>query len=159
MLQLFKTVPIVSELFRAGACPERATAYARDTVTLGWEDRLKARARRRSDGGSEFATVLARGTALRGGDALVVDELALVVVVVEAAEAVFVVRPANAEEWGRFGYQIGNSHQPLMIAGDVIVCADLPGMAQVLEQNGIPFERDVRPFTPLQASSDHRHEG
>lgn len=155
MLQLFNSIPIASELLRDEAIPPRASAYARDTITLGWEERIRARARRRSDGGAEFATTLPRGTVLRAGDALPIDELALVVFVVEREEAVFLVRPRSAAEWGLFGYQIGNSHQPMMISADAIVCADLPGMQQVLEHYNIPFERGTRAFTPAGGMADH----
>ena len=47
----------------------------------------------------------------------------------------------------------------MMIAADAIVCADLMGMAQVLEQHAIPFTRDTRPFTPMGFVADHRHAG
>ncbi|HEX4347344.1 MAG TPA: urease accessory protein UreE [Vicinamibacterales bacterium] len=147
----------MNDVCREDALPERARPYAADTITLGWEDRLKARARRRSDGGAEFATTLERGVVLSGGDVFVIDELALSVAVVERPEPVFVVRPKNAAEAALFGYQIGNSHQPLMITGDAIVCADLPGMEQILEQYGIPFERTSRPFTPVSGAADHSH--
>jgi urease accessory protein UreE len=159
MLELFKPVPVVSETYPPDALPARAQAYARDTITLGWEARLKTRARRRSDSGSEFATTLPRGTVLRAGDALVVDAIALVAIVVEREEAVFVVRPKDPAEWGLFGYHIGNSHQPVMITGTAIVCADLPGMAQILELHGIPFTRETQAFTPVSGLADHRHAG
>ena len=55
VLQVFKSLPVVHEVVREGALPASATGYARETVTLGWEERLKARGRRRSDGGTEFA--------------------------------------------------------------------------------------------------------
>jgi urease accessory protein len=157
MVHIFKSIPSVSETCRGEALPGRARAYARDTITLGWEDRMRGRARRRSDNGSEFATTLVRGTILRAGDGLVVDELELVVLVVERAEPVFVVRPTNPEEWGLFGYQIGNSHQPMMIADGAIVCADLPGMQQILEQHNIPFERAMSAFTPVGGAASHGH--
>lgn len=157
-MPLFKTIPVASEPYPADHLPSRARGYARDTITLGWEDRMRARARRRSDGGAEFATTLPRGTVLRSGDALVVDELGLAVFVVELAEPVLVVRPSAPGEWGLYGYQIGNSHQPMMIEAEVIICADLPGMEQVLVQCGIPFERETRPFTPISGAADHRHQ-
>ena len=158
MLQLFQPAPIaVSAVYRQDALPERALGYRRETMTLGWEERSKARARRRTDEGSVFATTLPRGTMLRAGDALVVDELALVVTIIERAEPVFLVHPRNSGEAALFAYYIGNSHQPVMIDRGVIVCADLPGMQQVLEQYGIPFARAERPFTPVSGMADHRH--
>ena len=127
-------------------------------MTLGWEERLKARARRRSDGGFEFATALPRGTVLRQDDCFVFDAQRIVVRVVEREEPMLVVRPKDHREWGVFAYHIGNSHQPVMIADDAIVCPDALGMDQLLKYHAIPFLRERRRFTPLGQSSDHQHQ-
>lgn len=161
MLQVFKPLPVAREVFRQDALPASARSYSRDTITLGWEERLRARGRRRSDAGLEFGTTLARGVALHGGDCLVIDEASTVVVVIERAEPVFVVTPASASQWALFAYHIGNSHQPVMITDSAIVCADVPGMEQVLQYHAIPFTRAVRPFTPVglaDGSLAHRHQ-
>jgi urease accessory protein len=158
MLQAFKSLPVVRDLHRA-ELPGSAARFARDTITLGWEDRLRVRGRRRSDGGIEFGTALARGTVLRGGDWLLIEALATAVAVVELEEPVFIIRPQSAAEWAAFGYHIGNSHQPLMITDTEIVCAVLPGITEVLNYHGIPFVRGLRPFTPLGLDRiGHRHQ-
>src|SRR5436190_313424 len=102
-------------------------------MTLGWEERLKTRGRRRSDRGFEFGLALPRGTVLRAGDAFVIDESRLVIEVVEQIERVFVVQPASCGEWASVAYQIGNGHQPLMITEDALVCPDLPGAEMLLQ--------------------------
>jgi urease accessory protein len=155
---LFGAIPTARDVYRTEALPERARRYGRDTLTLAWEARLKGRARRRSDAGVEFATVLPRGTQLVEGDCLLLDSARLVVRVVERPEPVFVVRPLTSREWALFGYHIGNSHQPIMILDDAIVCADVPGMEQVLTYHAIPFSRSHRCFTPVSAVADHRHQ-
>jgi urease accessory protein UreE len=155
VLRMFKPLPVVREVFRLDTLPDLARAAPRDTITLGWEERLKARARRRSDAGTEFGTALRRGTVLRQDDCLVLTDV--VVVVAERLEPVFVIRPATGAEWGLFAYQIGNSHQPLMIADDALVCPDVPGMRLVLEHHGIPFAPGERPFTPTAAVAGHEH--
>ena len=160
MLHAFRSIPVVREVTRGGI-PDAAAAFARDTTTLGWEDRLKARGRRRSDGGVEFGIALERGIVLREGDCFVLEHERLVVTVIEAAEAVFVIGPRTGQEWARFAYQIGNSHQPLMLTTTAIVCPDVPGMEQVLGYHGIPFVRAELPFTPLTSAGDlgaHRHQ-
>ena len=157
VLQVFKSLPVAHEVMREEALPASASAYARETISLGWEDRLKARGRRRSDDGTEFGTALPRGTILRAGDCLLCEPLARVFVVVEREEAVLVVVPRTPLEWGLFGYYIGNSHQPVMLTEHEIVCADLPGMDQVLEQHAIVFARATRAFTPVGLLTDHRH--
>lgn len=157
VLERFKTLPTAEAVVPVDALPAAVAGFARDTITLGWEDRLRTRGRRATDGGVEFGTALPRGTVLRGGDCLVVAGLRLVVTVVERPEPVLVVRPRTPAEWGLFGYQIGNSHQPLMIADGEIVCPDALGMEQVLDQHAIAFTRAVRPFTPVGLMTDHRH--
>ena len=154
---MFRSLPVARTRCRPDDLPPSASAYPRDLVTLGWEDRLKARARRRSDSGYEFATALPRGTILVAGDLLVLDDVRRVVEVREFEEDVLVIRPASPQQWALFAYHIGNSHQPVMIADDGIVCAELLGMKQVLEFHAIPFERERRPFTPVGLIPDHQH--
>ena len=155
---LFKTVPIADAVIRAEQLPPECSSWARQVVVLGWEERLKARGRRRSSEGLEFATALPRGTVLRDGDVLILESPRLVVEVRALEERVLVVRPTTTEEWALWSYHIGNSHQPLMIAADAIVCADLPGMEQVLTYHAIPFTRSQRAFTPVSQAPGHHDE-
>ena len=59
---------IAERVHREAELPEATRDYARDTITLGWEDRTHVHGRRRTDGGVEFGTALPRGTVLRAGD-------------------------------------------------------------------------------------------
>jgi urease accessory protein len=155
---LFRSVPIADAVFRVERLPGGLIEHPQDSITLGWEERFRARARRRTDGGIDFGTALPRGTVLREGDCLALDTPPLVIVVRELAEAVLVARPASAAQWALWSYHIGNSHQPLMIADDALVCADLPGMEQVLNYHAIPFQRETRRFTPVSQAPGHHEE-
>ena len=157
MLNAFKSLPIVRTIYRVENLPGAAREYAADTATLGWEERLRTRGRRMSDGGIMFGTTLARGTVLRGGDCFVLDQIATVVTVVEMPEAVFVVAPRTPSEWALFAYHIGNCHQPLMVTDKALICADLPGMKDVLDYHRIPFTCRVQPFTPVVDAAAHTH--
>jgi urease accessory protein len=157
MLHVFKSLPVAAEVHHADDLPPRAGGYARDVMTLGWEERLKARGRRLSDAGLEFATALPRGSVLGAGDCLVLDGPRVVVLVAEREEAVFVITPRTAEEWGLAAYHIGNNHLPMMIAAGAIVCPDVPGMEALLDQHQVRFSRAMRSFTPIGAAADHRH--
>jgi urease accessory protein len=148
---------VVERVYTNGDLPVAARAFARDTVTLGWEARAHAHGRRRTDGGVEFGTSLPRGTALRMGDCFVLDVERLVVSVVERDEAVFVIAPRNALEWGLYAYQIGNRHQPMMIIESGLVCPDAPGVEQLLQQYRMPYVRATRPFTPAATLASHHH--
>ena len=148
---------VIEQIHREDALPETIRGYGRDTMTLGWEDRLRVRGRRRSDGGVAFGLSLPRGTILRGGDCLVVDEAKTVVVVVERSEPVFLIEPRTPQEWGLFAYHIGNRHQPLMITEAGIVCPDVAGVEQLLDQQRIPFARTTLAFTPVTSAASHDH--
>ena len=153
VLQRFKSVPIACEVCRLDALPDSAPKTSLDTITLGWEERAKTRARRRSDGGVEFATALPRATVLREDDCFILPQL--VVRVVERFEPVLVIDPRTPEEWGLFAYHLGNSHQSIMLTAGALVCADVPGARQVLDYHGIPYTRAERPFTPVTLNPGH----
>jgi urease accessory protein len=148
---------VAERIYREPDLPERARAYAREIVTLGWEDRTHAHGRRRTDGGLEFGTSLPRGTVLRAGDCFVLDAERLVVAVVERPEQVFVIAPGGAPEWALFAYHIGNRHQPVMITADVLLCPDAPGVEALLRQHHMPYTRATRPFTPAATVAGHQH--
>ena len=136
---------------------DSSRAYARDTITLGWEDRVQGHGRRRSDGGVEFGLALPRGSVLRAGDCIVLDAVRTVVTVVERPEPVFVIEPRSAQEWALYAYHIGNRHQPVMITDRALVCPDVPGVAQLLQQQHVPHVQAMLPFTPATAVGAHSH--
>ena len=148
---------VVERVYRESELPDASRAYLRDTITLGWEDRTHAHGRRRTDGGVEFGASLPRGTVLRRGDCLLLDPDRRVVFVVERPETVLVVTPRTPAEWALFAYHIGNRHQPLMITDQAIVCPEVPGVEQLLQQHRMPYRRDTRPFTPAAAVAGHSH--
>jgi urease accessory protein len=148
---------IVERVHCESQLPAPARAYARDTITLGWEDRLQGHGRRRTDGGIDFGLSLPRGSILRAGDYLVLDAESAIVAVVERPEAVFVIEPRSASEWALWAYHIGNRHQPVMITDHALLCPDLPGVEGLLHQQHIPHTRAVRPFTPATAVAGHQH--
>ncbi|MBS1819758.1 MAG: hypothetical protein JSU08_17625 [Acidobacteria bacterium] len=154
---LFRSVPIADAVFRDDRLPAGLAAHPRDEVVIGWEDRRAQRARLKTEAGVEFGTSLPQGTVLREGDCLALDRPALVIIVREKAEPVLVMAPPSAGDAARWAYYIGNTHQPLMVLGDLLLCADVAGMDEVLRYHGIPFTRELRPFTPVsQGPSHHR---
>ena len=148
---------VVDRIYSTDDLPSEARAFAHDTLTLGWEDRVRGHGRRRTDGGVEIGTALPRGTVLHAGDAFVLDDLQLVVSVVEQHEPVFVITPRQPSEWALFAYHIGNRHQPLMVTEQGLVCPDVPGVEQLLEQHHMPYARASLPFTPAVATAPHQH--
>ena len=148
---------VIERVYRERDLPATARGFERDTVTLGWEERTRAHALRRTDNGVEFGTSLPRGTVLRDGDCLVLDDQRLVVAVAERLEPVFLIEPRSASESALFAYHIGNRHQPLMITDEALVCPDVPGVEQMLQQHHMPYTRATRAFTPATVVAGHSH--
>ena len=146
---------VIEQIHREDTLPPATRGYARDTLTLGWDDRVRVHGRRRSDGGLAFGLFLPRGTILRDGDCLVLDETQTIVVVIERPEPVCVIEPRTPQEWGLFAYHIGNRHQPLMITETGRLCPDEAGVEQLLQQQSIPFTHTTRPFTPVTSGGSH----
>ena len=149
---------VVEYVVREDALQGDLVNYRRTTITLSLEDRQKTHGRRRSDDGLEFAISLEPGLTLTNGDCLVLEEERVVVVIREAAEAVYVVRPRSEHEWARCAYQVGNRHQKLMISDQELVCLQDPAVRSLFDQLRVEYEEDTRPFTPVTVTSGHhRH--
>jgi|SRR5262245_41455151 len=148
---------IVERVYLESERPASSRDYARDTVTLGWEERTHVHGRRCTDAGVEFGTALPRGTVLRAGDCFVIEDARLVIAVVERPEPVFVVEPRSAPEWALFAYHIGNRHQPMMITDRGLVCPDVHGVELLLQQHRMPYSRATLPFTPAATVVGHHH--
>ncbi|HEY7789747.1 MAG TPA: urease accessory protein UreE [Vicinamibacterales bacterium] len=149
---------IIDRVWREDEPGPAAAGFVEDTITLDWEARQKGHARRRTDQGIEFATSLPQGTMLREGDRLRLDPLRRIVTVREAQDEVYVIRPRTAREWAWLAYQIGNRHQPLMIAEEELICPRTPDVEQLLQQLGVALTAAQRPFTPAIARVGHHHE-
>src|SRR5262245_20868410 len=131
--------------------------YRRDTLTLTWEDRRQGHGRRESDSGLEFAISLPTGTVLKGGDCLVLSAEKTIVVVKEAIEAVYIIRPHTPQEWAYYAYQVGNRHQQVMIGEKELIFLQNPAVRSLLEQLRVHFETDQRAFTAALAKVGHSH--
>ena len=146
---------IAADALPAAARALRVATRSRSAGKSG----CSARGRRRSDGGIEFGNGARRAAPCCAAATVSSStQPAIVVAVVERPEPVFVIEPRTPAEWGLFAYHIGNSHQPLMITDEAIVCPDVPGMKQVLEYHRIPFTERIQPFTPVVDIAAHTHQ-
>jgi urease accessory protein len=91
------------------------------TVELDWDVRQKSRFDATDSAGRLLGVFLPRGTAVRGGDALVAEDGSLVVVKA-APQPVLVVRHCTAHgspfDLLRAAYHLGNRHVPLELQTD-----------------------------------------
>lgn len=147
---------VVEHVVLEGALQGKSVGYRRTTITLPFEDRQKTHGRRRSDDGIEFAISLEPGLTLADGDCFLLEEERIVVVVREAAEAVWVIRPQSKQEWAYCAYQVGNRHQKLMINDQELVCLQDSAVQKLFEQLHVKYTADKRPFTPVTVSSGHQ---
>jgi urease accessory protein len=143
MLTVNKLIPQAKGL--APVLLKRAT-----TVELGWDTRQKSRFDATDSAGRSLAVFLPRGTAVRGGDALVVEDGSLVVVKA-APQPVLVVRhgseQGSAFDLLRAAYHLGNRHvalelQPdhLKLEPDHVLAEMLRGMHLVVSEESLGFE-------------------
>ena len=148
---------VVERLHSESEIGAQYAGYARDTLTLTFEDRRQGHGKRRSDGGLEFAISLPSGTILKGGDCMVIAADRTIVKVEEAPEAVYVVRPGTPQEWAYYAYHVGNRHQQVMIGETELVFLQNPAVRSLLEQLHAHFHTDTRPFTAALANVGHAH--
>src|SRR6476646_1988453 len=87
-----------------------------DTVVLDFDDRHRRRMAMTATRGLEFVLDLEHATALRGGDALVLDDGRLIEVVA-AAEPLAEIRGTDPQHLVRVAWHLGNRHLPTQIAG------------------------------------------
>lgn len=152
---LFKRLPVADAVFSLQTLPAALADYQRDEVRLAWTARADTRGRHTTEGGVEFGVMLPPGRVLADGDCLALDAPRTLVVVRAIAEPVLVTASATPRDLARWAYLLGNSHQPLMLDADVLVCPDTRDAEQVLSYYAIPFTRDTRAFSPEPTGPGH----
>jgi urease accessory protein len=96
--------------------PGSWTGAAADTVVLGFDDRHRRRMAMTGTRGLEFLLDLKEAVALRGGDALVLEDGRLVEVVA-APEPLMEIRGTDPQHLVRVAWHLGNRHLPTQIVG------------------------------------------
>ena len=138
-----------------------------DCVLLAFDDRHRRRLRMEGVRGTAFLLDLAEATLLRGGDALVLDNGALVEVV-SAPETLIEISSSSAISLVRIAWHLGNRHLPLQIFNDKIrirrdhiieemVCG-LGGRLRAIEA---PFDPEGGAYTNVShdPGAAHHHHG
>ena len=135
------------------------------TVQLDWDVRQKSRFDITDSAGRALGVFLPRGTSVRGGDALVVEDGSLVVVKA-AAQAVLVVRhcPEHGSPFDllRAAYHLGNRHVAVELRVDRLqfepdhVLADmLRAMHLIVSEETAAFEPEAGAYA--ESSGGHTH--
>lgn len=152
---LFRSVPLAESVLDVQRLPAGLAGHPRDSVVLGWSERMSLRGRWTTEGGVEFGASLPRGTVLAEGQALAIDHPPLLILVRAKLEPVLVAHPASTGQAVLWAYQLGNAHLPLMLEAGFLICLDERGVDEVFAFHAIPFSRDTRAFTPVSQGPGH----
>ena len=161
MLTVNKLIPGARGL--AGVLLKRAA-----TVELDWDVRQRSRFDATDSAGRTLGVFLPRGTAVRGGDALVAEDGSLIVVKA-APQPVLVVRHCTAHgspfDLLRAAYHLGNRHVPLELQPDRLllepdhVLADLlRSMHLIVSEEQIAFEPENGAYAAPAHGHGHGHD-
>jgi urease accessory protein len=117
-----------------------------DSVVLGFDDRHRRRMAMTGTRGLEFLLDLENAVALRGGDALVLEDGRLVEVVA-AAEPLAEIRCTDPQHLVRVAWHLGNRHLPTQIMGkglrirrDHVIEAMVKGLGARVVEIEAPFD-------------------
>jgi urease accessory protein len=146
----------------------RWTEAPADTVVLDFDDRHRRRMAMTGTRGLEFLLDLENAVALRGGDALVLDDDRLIEVVA-APEPLLEIRGQDPQHLVRIAWHLGNRHLPtqimpkgLRIRRDHVIEAMVKGLGARVIEIEAPFDPEGGAYAggghPHAAESDpHGH--
>jgi urease accessory protein len=139
---------------------------AADSVVLDFDDRHRRRMAMKGTRGLEFLLDLENAVALRGGDALVLEDGRLVEVVA-APEPLLEIRGRDPQHLVRLAWHLGNRHLPtqitargLRIRRDHVIEAMLRGLGARLIEIEAPFDPEGGAYAGHAHADDaHDHAG
>jgi urease accessory protein len=134
-----------------------------DTVVLDFDDRHRRRMAMTGTRGLEFLLDLENAVALRGGDALVLDDGRLIEVVA-APEPLVEIRGTDPHHLVRVAWHLGNRHLPtqimpraLRIRRDHVIEAMVKGLGARVVEIEAPFDPEGGAYAAAQDAQDHGH--
>jgi urease accessory protein len=137
----------------------RWTEAPADTIVLDFDDRHRRRMAMTGTRGLEFLLDLENAVALRGGDALVLDDGRLIEVVA-APEPLLEIRGSDPQHLVRVAWHLGNRHLPtqimdkgLRIRRDHVIEAMVKGLGARVIEIEAPFDPEGGAY----AGSGHSH--
>ena len=132
----------------------RWTEAPADTVVLDFDDRHRRRMAMMGTRGLEFLLDLENAVALRGGDALVLEDGRLVEVVA-APEPLVEIRGADPAHLVRVAWHLGNRHLPTQIVGkglrirrDHVIEEMVKGLGARVIEIEAPFDPEGGAYAP-----------
>src|SRR6202165_4666925 len=139
----------------------RWTEAPADTVVLDFDDRHRRRLAMPGTRGLKFLLDLETAVALRGGDALVLEDSRLIEVVA-APEPLIEIRGTDPQHLVRLAWHLGNRHLPTQIMGkglrirrDHVIEAMVKGLGARVIEIEAPFDPEGGAY----AGGGHVHAG
>jgi urease accessory protein len=136
---------------------------AADTVVLDFDDRHRRRMAMTGTRGLEFLLDLENAVALRGGDALVLEDGRLVEVVA-APEPLIEIRGTDAGHLVRLAWHLGNRHLPtqimakgLRIRSDHVIEEMVKGLGAKVIEIEAPFDPEGGAYAAAHEPAGHGH--
>jgi urease accessory protein len=141
----------------------RWTETPADTVVLDFDDRHRRRMAMTGTRGLEFLLDLENAVALRGGDALVLEDGRLIEVVA-APEPLVEIRGADPLHLVRVAWHLGNRHLPtqimakgLRIRRDHVIEAMVTGLGARIIEIEAPFDPEGGAYAAPHAHAEDHH--
>jgi urease accessory protein len=141
----------------------RWSEAATDTVVLDFDDRHRRRMAMTGTRGLAFLLDLEHAIALRGGDALVLEDGRLVEVVA-APEPLIEIRGADPQHLVRLAWHLGNRHLPtqimpkgLRIRRDHVIEAMVKGLGARIVEIEAPFDPEGGAYAEASHAHDQNH--
>ena len=138
---------------------------AADTVVLDFDDRHRRRMAMTGTRGLEFLLDLETAVALRGGDALVLEDGRLIEVVA-APEPLVEIRSPDPAHLVRVAWHLGNRHLPtqitargLRIRRDHVIEAMVQGLGARILEIEAPFDPEGGAYAAVAETHDHAGHG
>jgi urease accessory protein len=150
-LARIRAVRRASRVFRAGAWDG---SKAVDRVVLDADERFRRRVVLTGEGGTRFLLDLPEATALRDGDALALDDGALVAVIAKP-EPVVEIAAADAAALARLAWHLGNRHTELEILHDRLRMRRDHVLEEMLAGLGARLSFAHAPFEPERGAYAH----
>ena len=136
---------------------------AADSVLLDFDDRHRRRLAMTGTRGLEFLLDLEHATALRGGDALVLEDGRLIEVVA-AAEPLLEIRATDPQHLVRLAWHLGNRHlstqimaKSLRIRRDHVIEAMVKGLGARVIEIEAPFDPEGGAYAEPSHGDAHGH--
>jgi urease accessory protein len=155
VLEGIRAMKRATQVVRAGTW---RVSEAIDPVVLDADERYRRRVALTDEGGLKFLLDLAKATALRDGDGLVLGNGAIVAVVAKPEPIAEIAAPDTAT-LARLAWHLGNRHTELQVVGDRLRIRRDRVLEDMLRGLGACVTAIEAPFEPERGAHDHSHEG